>query len=102
MSVTEPTAQMSLAETAATPASRPAEGLETAAQLVPFQCSVRVWAPLPVSPTAHTSVAETAVAPLSSLPCAPAGSGLGTMLQLVRPQSRIRASGLATAGGSPN
>src|SRR5216684_3928238 len=61
MSVTEPTAQMSLAETAATPASRPAEGLETAAQLVPFHCSVRVCAPFPVSPTAHTSLAETAV-----------------------------------------
>jgi hypothetical protein len=61
MPVTEPTAQMSLGETAATPASRPGEGLETAFQPVPFHCSVRVWAPFPVSPTAQTSLADAAV-----------------------------------------
>src|SRR6266849_10250003 len=102
MSVTEPTAQMSLAETAATPASRPAEGLETAVQLVPSQCSIRVWAPFPVSPTAQTSVAETAVAPRSSLSCAPAGLGLGTTVQLVPSQCRVRVCGLAKELGSAN
>src|SRR5712691_10006549 len=102
MPVTEPTAQMSLPETAATPASRPAEGLGTAAQLVPFQCSVRVWAPLPVSPTAHTSLAETAVAPLSWLSCAPAGLGLGATVQLAPSQCKMRVCGLAKEVGSAN
>jgi len=42
LEITNPTAQMSEAETMATPLSMPAPGLETTLQLLPFHCSIRV------------------------------------------------------------
>src|SRR5215831_1717334 len=78
------TALMSPAETTAAPVkmlnSGPGLGLGTTAQLVPFQCSIRV--PLPLSPTAHTSLLDTAAAPSSSA-WGPVPLGLGMMLQVV-------------------
>src|SRR6266566_9009682 len=75
-----PTAQMSVAETMATPKRRLASvlglGLETALQLLlfhcsPFQCSMRVCeTPLALEafPTAHTSLVATAATACSSVP----------------------------------
>src|SRR6266571_357080 len=87
-----PTAQMSVAETAATPnrglARVPAGlGLGTTVQLVPSHCSISV--PEPLSPTAHTSLLETAVTPRSPF-CRPGPAGLVTMLQLVPSQCSVR------------
>src|SRR5262249_59429728 len=62
-------------------------GLGTTAQLVPFHCSIRV--PLPLSPTAHTSLADTAATPLSPAP-GPTPLGLATMLQAVPFQCSVR------------
>src|SRR5215472_7868329 len=84
-----PTAQTSPAETAVTPFSSLfcvlALGLGTTLQLVPFQCSMRVWdGPKPETtklPTAHTSWAETA-ATASRMLSAPPGLGLGTTRHL--------------------
>src|SRR5947209_20346346 len=85
-----PTAQMSVAETMATPKRRLASvlglGLETALQLLPFHCSISV--PLPLSPTAHTSLVENAATPKRSLN-APSGLGLGTMLHAVPSQCKV-------------
>src|SRR5579859_552767 len=79
MLVSQPTAQMSFAETAATPTSQllPGSplfgpgmlpfGLETMLQALPLQRSVSVWylmvALSKYAPTAHTSLAETAATP---------------------------------------
>ena len=76
----------------ATPLSPPAPGfgLETMLQLVPFQCSISVCS-LPLvleSPTAHTSVGETAATARSSLD-APLTLGLETTLQVVPFQCSI-------------
>src|SRR6476646_9163095 len=65
-----PTAQTSLAATAATPSRTllaPGLGLATTAHAVPFQCSTSVRLALPEKymPTAHTSLAATAVTPKS-------------------------------------
>ena len=60
-------------------------GLVTMFQLVPFHCSMRVW-PLPVLPTAHTSVLETAAAARRVPP-----PGVVATLQLV--PSKCRATG---------
>src|SRR6266566_3191229 len=86
-----PTAQMSVAETMATPKKRLASvlglGLETTLQLLPFHCSISV--PLPLSPTAHTSLVETAATPKRSLN-APSGLGLATMLHCLPFQCSMR------------
>src|SRR5947209_11998611 len=64
-----PTAQMSLAETAATPRSKlepdPSLELGTTSQLMPSQCSISVWSvsSLWASPTAQMSLAEMAATP---------------------------------------
>src|SRR5262249_57972698 len=87
-----PTAQMSLAEMTAAPdrvlnTAVGGLGLGTTAQLVPVHCSIRV--PLPLSPTAHTSLADTAATPLSPAP-GPAPLGLATMLQAVALPRSVR------------
>src|SRR5260221_9813973 len=87
LSSSVPTAQMSVAETMATPLSVLVSvlgfGLATTLQLVPFQCSMSD-ALVPVSPTAHTSAVETAAtARRVPLP------GLETTLQLVPSQCRV-------------
>src|SRR5690348_3859922 len=88
-----PTAQTSLLETTAAPArllntAPDGPGLGTTAQLVPFHRSVSV--PLPLSPTAHTSVVDTAATPRSSDPePVPPGLGLGTMLHAVPSQCSV-------------
>src|SRR5262249_50879267 len=87
-----PPAQMSLAEVRAAPdrvlnTAVEGLGLGTTAQLVPFHCSIRV--PLPLSPTAHTSLLDTAATPLSPAP-GPAPLGLATMLQAVPFQCSVR------------
>jgi membrane-associated phospholipid phosphatase len=78
--------------TAAAPRnSAPALGLVTMLQLLPFQCSVRVWGVLAASwnwPTAHTSFADTAVTALSRLDPVPL-FGLGTTAQLLPFQCSI-------------
>src|SRR6476469_5508685 len=83
-----PTAQMSVAEVAVT-ADRlvvppPGSPVCPTVQLVPFQCSIRVWVVLlcEVRPTAHTLPADTAATAVSTLasPLCPA-FGLGTIVQ---------------------
>ena len=67
----KPTAQMSLAETAAIPSSIPLVlGFETTLQLVPFQFSINVSAVLLITcePAAHTSLLATAATPLNPEP----------------------------------
>jgi hypothetical protein len=66
----EPTAQASVPDVVATEFSPlgwvvpPGLGLGTLHQLVPFHCSIRVWAvPLPVCPTAQAFVTEVAATP---------------------------------------
>jgi hypothetical protein len=63
ISISDPTAQMSLAETTATPCRVLVDvlgfGLATTLQLVPFHCSMSE-ALLSLSPTAHTSALEAA------------------------------------------
>lgn len=49
------------------------EGLVTAVHVVPFQCKIRVAAPFPIAPTAHTSLGPAAATLCSLL----TGSGLG-------------------------
>src|SRR5258708_6480847 len=79
-----PTAQTSVAETAATPKSSLSTeaglGLVTTLHCVPFQCSISVWEgpPLACHPTAQASLAETAATLLR--PLLPFGLGLGTTL----------------------
>src|SRR6266571_1442325 len=84
-----PTAQMSVAETTATPfnwfVEVPTLGLLTTFQLVPFQCSINVWkAPLELveDPTAQMSVAETTATAFRTLFDVPT-LGLETTFQLV-------------------
>src|SRR5689334_14475438 len=84
-----PTAQASVAETAATPDSTlprvpPGLGLGTCVHLVPFQCSIKVRLPPALDgyePTAQASLAEVAATEISSLPAE--GLGLGTCVQAV-------------------
>src|SRR5258708_24373878 len=93
----KPTAQASLAETAATPArSEPAgPGLGTRFQVLPFQRRIRVF-PLAfvkqlVQPTAQALLAE--VAEVAATPLRPAsapGLGLGTRFQVLPVQRPIR------------
>src|SRR6266571_442019 len=92
--VEDPTAQMSVAETTATPLKlfKPFKevsmlGLETTFQLVPFQCSVSVSVTQPVLqeleyPTAQMSLAETTATAVKKVPNVPT-SGLLTTFQLV-------------------
>src|SRR6266571_3247836 len=89
-----PTAQMSVAETTATPLKlfKPFKevsmlGLETTFQLVPFQCSVSVSVTQPVLqeleyPTAQMSLAETTATAVKKVPNVPT-LGLETTFQLV-------------------
>src|SRR5260221_13712855 len=90
LSSSVPTAQMSVAETMATPLSVLVSvlgfGLATTLQLVPFQCSMSD-ALVPVSPTAHTSAGELAAAP----PRAPL-PGRGTSLPAAASQCSGRAA----------
>src|SRR5262249_938517 len=90
--VYDPTAQTSLAVTAATPSSwlmaDPWLGLATTRQLAPSQCSMRVWPGL-LSPTAQTSLAVTAATSLSWLMVDP-WLGLATTLQLAPSQCSTR------------
>src|SRR5262249_20804695 len=82
----EPTAHMSVAETALTPDRPliPALGVGTRAHLLPFQCSARVFDPELVlaDPTAQALAGESSVTPDRRLPNAP-GAGVGTRAQLV-------------------
>src|SRR5437588_563955 len=81
-----PTAQMSVAVTTATPfrvlLDVPPLGLETTFHFVPFQRSISVWVSLPEYPTAQMSVAETTATPFKALSDVPT-LGLLTTLQLV-------------------
>src|SRR5262249_54728063 len=76
-----PTAQTSLLAMTAAPArvlntAPGGPGLGTTAQLVPFHCSVSV--PVPLSPTAHTWLVDTAATPRRSDPGGgPPGGGAG-------------------------
>src|SRR5437660_258413 len=88
---------MSVAETAVTPKSSlgcvPTLGLDTTLHFLPFQCSISVcWTPLALmkSPTAQTSLVETAVTPFRT----PACLGALTVRQLVPFQCSI-------SGGDP-
>src|SRR6266568_2004022 len=87
LEITNPTAQMSEAETMATPLRRlfPVRfGLATTLHCVPFHCSISVWEVEVLSrksPTAQTSVAETTVTPLRTLSRVPP-FGLETTLHV--------------------
>src|SRR2546421_2130389 len=88
---------MSVAETAVPPKSSlgcvPTLGLDTTLHFLPFQCSISVcWTPLALmkSPTAQTSLVETAVTPFRT----PACLGALTVRQLVPFQCSI-------SGGDP-
>ena len=52
-------------------------------QLLPFQCSIRVFPPVSgdVSPTAHTLDGDMALTPASEVPAAPPGFGVATWVQ---------------------
>ena len=92
-----PTAQLPLAEVAATPARRapspgevpgPGLGLGTCFQAVPFQCSVRVFVgpmPLPLVPTTQALCGVRAATPVRKTP-----SGPDTRFQTLPFQCRIR------------
>src|SRR4051812_4088589 len=68
-----PTAQISRAETAVTPASalvfEPGLGLATTLQWEPFQCSTKVLLKVLLFPTAQISRAETAATEVRKLFC---------------------------------
>src|SRR2546428_1363433 len=98
--ITDPTAQMSVAEMMAIPLSSPALGLEITLQLLPFHCSIRVPRPLgvPNSPTAHTSLVATAAAANRTLNPEPT-FGLETTLHVWPFQCRVSVcSGTLAAG----
>src|SRR6266571_509882 len=84
-----PTAQMSVAETAVTPFRKPTcFGALTRRQLVPFQCSMSGGVAVLTFPTAQTSLVETAATPRrASFELA---LGLATTLQAVPFQWRVR------------
>src|SRR6266568_4741646 len=95
LEITNPTAQMSVAETMATPLRRlfPVRfGLGTTLHFLPFQCSVSVLVLLN-SPTAQTSLEETAVTPNRKLLPVPLFA-LVTTLQLVPFQCRVSVRGI--------
>src|SRR5258708_17141446 len=98
--ITDPTAQMSVAEMIAIPLSSPAPGLEITLQLLPFHCSIRVPRPLgvPNSPTAHTSFVAPAAAANRTLNPEPT-LGLATTLHVWPFQCRVSVGSGTLASG---